>query len=169
MVPHSGEQGRGAVDVGEPAGANAAGGEREEFARVDGAEVGDEHEPLPGVDVRRRAAGLPPGQAEVAEPLPQPQIQLAQAEHGEVVGAARAEDLALEDDAAEVVGLGGPRRDELSGVVDEVEHVLGLPRGQCGQQRAPPGRDEQERALRRRTQTVDQRGDVRQAGEVVGR
>ncbi len=112
-------------------------------------------------------AGLPPGQAEVAEPLPQPQIQLAQAEHGEVAGAARTEDLALEDDAAEVVGLGGPRRDELSGVVDEVEHVLGLPRGQCGQQRAPPGRDEQERAPRRRTQTVDQRGDVRQAGEVV--
>ena len=134
---------------------------------MDRAEVGDEHEPLPGVDVRRRAAGLAPGQAEIAEPEPQLEVELPQAQHGNVVGAAPAEDLALDDDAAEVVCLGGPRRDELARVVDEVEHVLGLPRGQRGQQRAPPGRDQQERAPRHRPQVVHQRGDVRQVGEVV--
>lgn len=67
MVPHPGEQGRCAVDVGEPAGAHTAGGEREETARVHGAQVGDEYEPLPGVHVRRRAAGLAPRQVKAAE------------------------------------------------------------------------------------------------------
>lgn len=125
--------------------------------------MGDEHEPLPSVHVRGRAPCLP----QAAEPLPQARVQLAQAEHGDVVGAAAGEDLALDDDAAEMVGLGGPGRDELAGVVGEVEHILGLPRGQRGQQRAAPGRRQQERAPRHRAQAVDQRGDVRQFGEVV--
>jgi len=107
---------------------------------VDRAEVGDEHETLPGVDVRWRPAGRAPGQGEVGKPLPQPEVELAQPEHGDVVGTVAAEDLALDDGAAEVVGLGGPRGNELSAVVDEVVHILGLLRGQRGQECAPAGR-----------------------------
>lgn len=131
-----------------------------------GAGVGDEHEATARVDVERRTPypARSGGEAQFGRPSAQLLVERAECEHRHVVVAGGGQHLALQDDAAEVMGLGGLGRHGQTDVVNEVEEILHLTRSEYAEAAATAGGNQKEGAPQHRPVLGDEADDV---GEVV--